>query len=56
MMNMTRKNLKEWIRLGMMALALPLSWFGVWKLLLPFDFIALATTLAGGFPMFKEAF
>ncbi len=39
-----------------MALALVLSWFEVWKLLLPFDFIALGATLIGGYPMFQEAY
>ncbi len=53
---MIRKNFKEWIRLGFMALALPLSWFGIWKFFLPFDFIALTATIVGGFPMFEEAF
>ena len=45
----------EIIRLGAMALALMLSWFQVWSLLAPFDFIALAATLAGGYPMFRGA-
>ncbi len=51
-----REYFGEWIRLALMALALPLSFFAVWKFLLPFDFIALAATLVGGFPMFHEAF
>ncbi|HEY9165530.1 MAG TPA: cation-translocating P-type ATPase [Candidatus Kryptonia bacterium] len=51
-----RRYIKVWGGLALMILALPLSWFGVWKLLLPVDFIALAATLIGGYPMFKEAF
>ena len=51
-----RKHLSEWVRLALMALALPLSWFGTWRIFLPFDFIALTATVIGGFPMFKEAF
>ncbi len=56
MMVKIREYFGEWIRLALMALALPLSFFAVWKFLLPFDFIALAATLVGGFPMFHEAF
>ena len=43
------------IRLGAMAIALLLSWVQVWTILATFDFIALGATLAGGYPMFKEA-
>ena len=39
-----------------MALALALSWFGAWKNIASFDFIALAATIIGGYPMYKEAF
>ncbi len=47
------------IRIGLMAIALLLSWFEVWARLVgitTFDFIALAATLTGGYPMYKEAF
>ena len=44
------------IRIVAVAVALLLSWLGVWKYLVPFDFIAILATLIGGFPMFKEAF
>jgi P-type Cu+ transporter len=47
---------KDLIRIGAVAVALLLSWFGVWKYIAPFDFIAILATLAGGYPMFKEAF
>ena len=46
----------ELIRLAVMAVALALSWFGVWKSIASFDFIALAITIIGGYPMYKEAF
>jgi len=45
----------EIIRLGAMAAALVLSWFQVWTVLASFDFIAFGATLAGGYPMFREA-
>lgn len=43
------------VRIGLMALALLLSWFDVWKIIASFDFIALAATLIGGWPMYEEA-
>jgi P-type Cu+ transporter len=46
---------QDLIRIGSVAIALLLSWFGVWKYIAPFDFIALLATLVGGYPMFKEA-
>jgi len=46
----------ELIRLGAMGVALALSWLRVLIPLTSFDFIALAATLIGGFPMFEEAF
>jgi Cd2+/Zn2+-exporting ATPase/Cu+-exporting ATPase len=58
----------EWVdllRIGLVAVAVVASWFGLWKSLAgalglgqavaSFDVIALATTLAGGYPIFKEA-
>jgi P-type Cu+ transporter len=47
---------EDLIRIGAVAIALLLSWFGVWKFIAPFDFIAILATLVGGYPMFKEAF
>jgi len=46
----------ELIRLAVMAVALILSFFGVWKSIASFDFIALVITIVGGYPMYKEAF
>src|SRR5665647_2958122 len=46
----------ELIRLAVMAMALVLSWFDVWKSIASFDIIALAITVIGGYPMYKEAF
>jgi heavy metal translocating P-type ATPase len=49
-------HLKDLIRISAVAVALVLSWSGLWKNIASFDFIALAATVIGGFPMFKEAF
>ena len=46
----------ELIRLAVMAVALALSFIGAWKSIASFDFIALAITIIGGYPMYKEAF
>src|SRR6516162_7907883 len=53
------------VRIGLVAVAVVASWFGLWKSLAGllgldetvanFDLIALAATLAGGYPIFKEA-
>ncbi len=55
-MSELRNHKAELTRIGGTAIALLLSWVGIWKLVAPFDFIALAATLIGGFPMYKEAF
>lgn len=47
---------EDLIRIGAVAIALLLSWLGVWKHIAPFDFIAILATLVGGYPMFKESF
>ena len=46
----------ELIRLAVIAVALTLSFFGIWKSIASFDIIALAITIIGGYPMYKEAF
>jgi P-type Cu+ transporter len=53
------------VRIGLVAGAVVASWFGLWKFLAgllglgetvaSFDVIALVATLAGGYPIFKEA-
>jgi Cd2+/Zn2+-exporting ATPase/Cu+-exporting ATPase len=43
------------IRIGLVAVACLASWFGLWKSLARFDVIALVATVAGGYPIFKEA-
>ena len=52
-------HLLEWVdlvRIGLVALAAAASWLGLWQHFARFDVIALAATLAGGYPMtFKEA-
>ena len=55
----------ELVRIGLVAVAVIASWFGLWKSLAGvlgfadafanFDVIALAATLIGGYPIFKEA-
>lgn len=47
---------EDLIRIGAVAIALLLSWMDVWKYIAPFDVIGILATLAGGYPMFKEAF
>jgi heavy metal translocating P-type ATPase len=42
-------------RIGLVALACLASWLGLWRHFAGFDVIALAATLAGGYPIFKEA-
>lgn len=44
------------IRIALMAVALLLSWLEIWKVFVSFDFIALAATLIGGYPMYEETF
>ena len=46
----------ELIRLAVIGVALTLSFFGIWKSIASFDIIALAITIIGGYPMYKEAF
>jgi len=45
----------ELIRIAAVAIALLLSWLEAWKFIIGFDFIALAATIIGGYPMFEEA-
>lgn len=44
------------IRITFMITALLLSWVEVWRVVASFDFIALAATVIGGYPMYEEAF
>ena len=37
-----------------MGLAALFSWLGLWRVFLPFDLVALASTLIGGYPIYKE--
>ena len=43
-------------RLAAMALAALFSYLGIWKAFLPFDFVAIAATLIGGYPVFIQTF
>lgn len=48
----------EWVdlvRIGLVALACLASWFDLWRYVACFDVIALVATVAGGYPIFKEA-
>jgi heavy metal translocating P-type ATPase len=55
----------ELVRIGLVAVAVVASWFGAWKSIADvlalgesvanFDVVALAATLIGGYPIFKEA-
>ncbi|MGA2790542.1 MAG: cation-translocating P-type ATPase [Candidatus Bathyarchaeia archaeon] len=47
---------KEILRLVLMGFAVLFSWLGLWRLLLPIDLVALASTLIGGYPIYKETF
>ncbi len=51
-----REHTADLLRIAVMAVAMILSWTGAWRLVAPFDFIALGATLVGGYPMLKEAF
>jgi heavy metal translocating P-type ATPase len=44
------------IRIGLVALAVAVSWFFPWQPFLKVSVVALVATLAGGYPIFKEAF
>jgi heavy metal translocating P-type ATPase len=44
------------IRIGLVALAVAVSWFFPWQPILKVSVVALVATLAGGYPIFKEAF
>src|SRR3990170_1145355 len=51
-----KKYKADLIRITLMAIALLLSWLEIWEAFAAFDFIALAATLIGGYPMYEEAF
>ena len=44
------------VRLSIMAVAAVSSGLGVWRNLLPIDAVAIAATLLGGYPVYKETF
>ncbi len=43
------------VRIALVAVAVGLSWSGVWRHLVHFDAIALAAAIVGGYPIFREA-
>jgi P-type Cu+ transporter len=44
------------VRIGLVAIAVLVSWFFPWQPFLRVDAVALTATLVGGYPIFKEAF
>jgi len=56
MISQVKEHKTELFRLAAMALALVVSRSAVLTPFLPFDVVALAATLLGGFPMFREAY
>jgi heavy metal translocating P-type ATPase len=46
----------ELVRIGLVALAVLLSWLFPWQPFLKINAVALAATLVGGYPIFREAF
>lgn len=46
----------ELVHLGLVGLAILISWSGVWRSLFSFDIIALLAVVFGGIPIFKEAY
>src|SRR2546430_2763734 len=42
------------VRLAIMAAAAVLSWSGIWGQFLPVDIVAIAATLLGGYPVYRE--
>jgi Cu+-exporting ATPase len=43
------------VRIGLVALAVGVTWFQAWRPFAPIDVVALVATLAGGYPIFREA-
>jgi heavy metal translocating P-type ATPase len=44
------------VRIGLVGVAIVVSWLAPWRPLYGIDAVALVATLAGGYPIFKEAF
>jgi cation transport ATPase len=49
-------NRGDLVRIGLVALAVAVSWFFRWEPFLKINVVALTTTLVGGYPIYKEAF
>ena len=52
--NLSPEKVRELTRLGLMGLAALVSYSGVWRYFLPFDLIAIAAAVIGGYPIYKE--
>src|SRR5256712_3160031 len=50
------RNREDEIRLSLMGLAALFSYLGFWRSFSPIDFVAIAATLVGGYPVFVETF
>ena len=51
-----RVNRGDLVRIGLVAIAVLLSWFFPWEPFLNVNAVALTATLIGGYPIYKEAF
>jgi Cd2+/Zn2+-exporting ATPase/Cu+-exporting ATPase len=51
-----RVNRGDLVRIGLVAVAVVVSWFFPWQPFLKINAVALTATLVGGYPIFKEAF
>ena len=49
-------NRRDLVRIGLVAVAVVVSWLLPWQPFLKINAVALTATLAGGYPIFKEAF
>jgi Cd2+/Zn2+-exporting ATPase/Cu+-exporting ATPase len=49
-------NRGDLVRIGLVAVAVVVSWFFPWQPFLKINAVALTATLVGGYPIFKEAF
>ncbi|MBS7644406.1 cation-translocating P-type ATPase, partial [Candidatus Bathyarchaeota archaeon] len=46
----------ELLRLGIVGLAILISWSGIWRIVFSFNYVALLTIILGGFPIYKLAY
>jgi Cd2+/Zn2+-exporting ATPase/Cu+-exporting ATPase len=46
----------ELLRLGLVGLAILITWSGIWRIVFSFNYVALLTIILGGFPIYKLAY